>query len=184
MATTAPASRAAPHAQRPVRRIVAMIVVPVVGYRLRGVEVELDARRAALIGVARRAIELHRELVAALLGAGERAEAADQVTGGAHLGDRAAGVLGHVVAVPARWRRAAGPGAAVDDREVQLARQRVRAVGIDRGGAREREHAAQVAGVLDVDRAGRGGAARPQAAGAEDGGALLGVRDAQRAGRE
>src|SRR3954447_7310633 len=168
MAATTPASRAAPHTQRPMRRIAAILVSPVfVGCGLGGGPVELDARRAALVGVAGAAVELDRELVALLLGAGERAEAADEVACGPHLGDRAARVLGHVVAVTARGGRAAGPGAAVDDREVQLARQRVRAVGVDQRGAREREDAAQVAGVLDVDRAGRDAAARPQAAGGE-----------------
>src|SRR5215211_3919657 len=54
MATTTAARSAAPVAQRPTERIVATSV-------LGGVEVELDARAVALVGVARGGIERDRE---------------------------------------------------------------------------------------------------------------------------
>jgi hypothetical protein len=132
---------------------------------LGGVPVELDRRAVALIRVPRRAVEQERELVAVLLVGDVGAEAADQVAGGAHLGDRAAAALRDVVTVAAGRRGAVRERAAVDDRDVELARQRVGPVRVDQRGAREREHAAQAAGVLDVDRAYRRDAARPEVAG-------------------
>src|SRR5215213_605786 len=118
MATITAARSAAPAAQRPAARIVATS-------RLSGVEVELGARAVALVGVARGAVELHRELVAVLLVGRVRAERGDRVAGGAHLGERAAAELDDVVAVTAGRRGRAGERAAVDDRDVELAGHRV-----------------------------------------------------------
>src|SRR3954447_15204415 len=131
MATMTAARSAEPQAQRPARRIVAMLDSPVSRRGcLRGVPVELDARGIALVGVARGGVELDGELVAVLLVGGVRAERGHEVTGGAHLGDRAGAVLADVVAVAAGRRGRADEGAAVDDREVELAGQRVGAVGV------------------------------------------------------
>src|SRR5687768_7004043 len=96
MAASVAKASAAPDARRPALRTAPRVAIARVlldfrgpGRLAGGVELELDARGVALVGVVRRAVQRHGELVAVLVARGVGAERVDLVAAAAHLGERA-----------------------------------------------------------------------------------------------